>query len=334
MVRVTTVGLLLAGYADAAEMEHRVNPIRKVVTMLQMMQNKVTAEGKKSEEIYDKFMCYCDNADTLLAGAITTAENKIPQLEAAVGKDVEMKKQLETDVKNHKADREAAKGAIAEATALREKEATEFAKISGDLKTNIAALAKAIPAIEKGMGSGFLQTSSASVVRQLSINMDMSNVDRQMLASFLSSKTGYAPASGEIVGILKQLKDTMEKTLAEVTATEEEAIKTFADLMEAKTKELEANTAAIESKLERVAQVGLEITEMKEDLDDTAKALLEDKQFLADLEKGCSTKEVEWAERSKTRADEILAISDTTKILNDDDALDLFKKTEIGRAHV
>ena len=96
MVRVATLGLLLAGYADAAEMEHRVNPIRKVVTMLQMMQNKVTAEGKKAEEIYDKFMCYCDNADTLLAGAITAAENKIPQLEAAVGKDVEMKKQLET----------------------------------------------------------------------------------------------------------------------------------------------------------------------------------------------------------------------------------------------
>jgi len=123
------------------------------------------------------------------------------------------------------------------------------------------------------------------------------------------------------------MTDTMKKTLAEVTATEEEAIKTFDALMAAKTKEIEANTAAIESKLERVAQVGLEITEMKEDLDDTMKALAEDKKFLAELEKGCSTKEAEWAERSKTRADEILAIADTIKILNDDDALDLFKKT-------
>ena len=64
---VATFGLLLAGYADAAEMEHRVNPIRKVVTMLQMMQDKVTAEVKKAEDIYDKFMCYCDNSDTLWA---------------------------------------------------------------------------------------------------------------------------------------------------------------------------------------------------------------------------------------------------------------------------
>ena len=224
MVRVATLGLLLAGCAESAEMEHRANPIRKVVTMLQMMQNKVTAEGKKAEEIYDKFMCYCDNADTLLAGAIETAENKIPQLEAMVGKDVEMKKQLETDVKNHKADREAAKTAIAEATALREKEAAAFAKASGDLKTNIAALAKAIPAIEKGMGSGFLQTTSATVVKQLSIDMDMSNVDRQMLASFLGSKNGYAPASGEITGILKTMEDEMNANLADTTAAEEAAI--------------------------------------------------------------------------------------------------------------
>jgi len=90
---------------------------------------------------------------------------------------------------------------------------------------------------------------------------------------------------------------------------------------------LETNTAAIESKLERVGQVGLDIVEMKEDLDDTANALAEDKKFLAELEKGCATKEAEWDERCKIRADELLALSDTIKILNDDDALDLFKKT-------
>merc|ERR1719309_364372 len=97
--------------------------------------------------------------------------------------------------------------------------------------------------------------------------------------------------------------------------------------MAAKKKELETNTAAIESKLERVGQVGLDIVEMKEDLDDTAKALAEDKKFLAELLKGCSTKQAEWDERCKIRADELLALSDTIKILNDDDALDLFKKT-------
>merc|ERR1719336_2852382 len=66
---------------------------------------------------------------------------------------------------------------------------------------------------------------------------------------------------------------------------------------------------------------------MKEDLSDTQAALLQDKKFLAELEKGCSTKAAEWEERSKTRAAELLALADTIKVLNDDDALELFKKT-------
>jgi len=297
-----------------------------------MMQNKVEAEGKKAEEIYDKFMCYCDNADTMLAGAIEAAENKIPQLEAAVGKDVEMKKQLETDVKNHKADREAAKGAIAEATALREKEAGEFAKISGDLKTNIAALAKAIPAIEKGMGSGFLQTTSATVVKQLSIDMDMSNVDRQMLASFLGSKNGYAPASGEIVGILKTMNDEMVQNLADTTAAEESAIAAFEELKAAKTKEINALSKSIEEKMTRIGEIAVKVAEMANDLEDTKEDLEESKKFLAQLDENCANKKKEWAAYQKMQGEELLALADTIKILNDDDALELFKKTLPGSA--
>merc|ERR1712151_627328 len=63
------------------------------------------------------------------------------------------------------------------------------------------------------------------------------------------------------------------------------------------------------------------------DIDDTKKDLAADQGFLADLEKNCDTKKAEWEERSATRAQELLALADTIKILNDDDALELFKKT-------
>merc|ERR1719240_877394 len=66
---------------------------------------------------------------------------------------------------------------------------------------------------------------------------------------------------------------------------------------------------------------------MAEDLEDTKEDLAADQKFLAELEKGCATKEAEWATRCKIRSEELLAIADTIKILNDDDALDLFKKT-------
>jgi septal ring factor EnvC (AmiA/AmiB activator) len=49
--------------------------------------------------------------------------------------------------------------------------------------------------------------------------------------------------------------------------------------------------------------------------------------FLANLASQCATKKNEWDERSKIRTEEVAAISEAIKILNDDDALDLFKKT-------
>ena len=67
-----------------------------------------------------------------------------------------------------------------------------------------------------------------------------------------------------------------------------------------------------------------------EDLDDTTKTLMQDKKFLAELEKGCATKTGEWEERQKIRSEELVALADTVKMLNDDDALDLFKKALPG----
>jgi len=46
-----------------------------------------------------------------------------------------------------------------------------------------------------------------------------------------------------------------------------------------------------------------------------------------ELKKNCGTKATEFDDRAKIRAEELVAISETIKILNDDDALDLFKKT-------
>merc|ERR1719182_957636 len=82
----------------------------------------------------------------------------------------------------------------------------------------------------------------------------------------------------------------------------------------------------------RLGNLQVEIVEMKEDLDDASKAMLEDKKFLADLGKNCATKTKENEENQKLRSEELLALADTIKILNDDDALELFKKTLPGAA--
>merc|ERR1719387_1993349 len=119
----------------------------------------------------------------------------------------------------------------------------------------------------------------------------------------------------------------MTKDLADITAAEEKAKADFDGMMKAKAAQIGALTAEIEEKSVRLGDKGVEVVNMKEDLDDTSKSLAEDTAFLKDLETNCKTKEAEWAEICKTRAEELLALHETIQILNDDDALDLFKKT-------
>jgi len=316
--------------AEQQASETAANPIRKVVTMLQVMQKKVTEEGRKEQELYDKFMCYCKTHGSDLDGSISSAEIKIPQLGTDIKAAEEKKAQTEEDLKQAQTDRSAAKKAIKEASAIREKEAASFAAEKAGYNANIGALAKAIAAIEKGMAGSFLQTGGAQVLKKLALSdSSLMDEDRQQLVAFLAGTQGsqYAPQSGDITGILKQLKEEMEKGLGDATSTEDAGIKSYEELLAAKEKEIAALSEDIEAKSTQIGELGVKVVQMKNDLTDTEEALIADQKFKAELSKSCETKTAEWEEIKKTRAEELVALADTIKVLNDDDALDLFKKT-------
>jgi chromosome segregation ATPase len=328
MRTISTLALVAVFSLASASQEKataRANPIRKVVTMLQNMEKKVVAEGEKEKDLFEKYMCYCKTSGGDLAKSISDAETKVAELGPAIKEAEAKKKQLDEEVKEAQEDRAAAKKAMAEATAIREKEAAAYAKESSEATADIAACEAAYTAIEKGMaGAAFVQSSAGSRVLRLAKQRQ-----EDELVAFLQGTQGedYAPASGEIVGILKQMQDEMEAAFADMKKAEEAAIKAYDELMASKTKEVNALTKAIEEKMKRSGELAVAIVEMKNDLGDSAESLAEDKKFLADLDKNCKTKEEEWAVIVKTRNEELLALADTIKVLNDDDSLELFKKT-------
>jgi len=332
MKAVVLLSLTVA--ANAAEREASMaaaNPIRKVVTMLQTLKSKVEGEGEKERELHEKYMCYCKGAGGTLAKSIADAQARAPELTSAIDAGNGQMAQLKEDLKNHQNDRAAAKAAIAAATSLRDKEHAAFSTVSSETSTNIAGIQKAIAAIEKGAGGAFLQTTAAATVKQLAMNSQkMMDADRQDVLSFLSGSSDYAPASGQITGILKTMLDEMSADLADATATEAAAVADYEGLMAAKKKEIDALSSMIEQKLTRVGDLGVEIQEMKNDLGDTADGLADDAKFLEDLDKNCASKQKLFDENVKYRTGELAALADTIKILNDDDALELFKKTLPG----
>jgi len=336
VLALAAAALLSAAHADlgrgqagqAAEMHG--NPIRKVVTLLQKMQVKVSAEGEKEKELYEKFECYCKKGDAELSAAVSAASGKVPEVISAIREQEAKKVQLEQDLKDHQTGRSEAKEAIAKATAIREKDAAAHGQESAEYKSNVAALKGAIEAVSKGMAGGFLQTSTAQIIRRIALSgPPMNDVDRQDLLAFMQGggQDGYMPRSGEITGILNQLKDEMDKSLADITDEESTAISQHEELMAAKGKEIQALTTSIEQKSQRVGELAISIVMAKNDLSDTEAALAQDQELLAGLTRSCEGKAKEWEARQATRAEELVALAEVIKVLNDDDALELFKKT-------
>merc|ERR1719316_1519112 len=182
------------------------------------------------------------------------------------------------------------------------------------------------------MGASSLLQSDATMAPRLkkaiAMSQAISAMEKNDITAFLENKedSGYSPVSGQIVGILKNMKDEMEKTMKDTETAEEEAVKGFAELKAAKDKEVELASEAIEAKTKRVGELAVAIVQSVDGADDAAKEKANADKTLATLDETCKTKETEFATASKTRSEEVSAISEAIAILNDDDALDVFKK--------
>eukprot|EP00747_Dinoflagellata_sp_TGD_P109114 gnl/TRDRNA2_/TRDRNA2_170593_c2_seq19.p1 gnl/TRDRNA2_/TRDRNA2_170593_c2~~gnl/TRDRNA2_/TRDRNA2_170593_c2_seq19.p1 ORF type:complete len:570 (-),score=186.89 gnl/TRDRNA2_/TRDRNA2_170593_c2_seq19:156-1865(-) len=137
----------------------------------------------------------------------------------------------------------------------------------------------------------------------------------------------YNSASGQIVGVLGGMKDEFEKDLATAEKEEATALESFQKLEAAKQSEISAATAQKKSKESLLADTTRKKAEAEEDLETTKAALSSDQQFLVDMTANCKEQDQAYAARTKVRNQELLALSETLKILTADSARDTFGKT-------
>jgi len=329
------VALFMVALAPVAATEMGANPIRKIVTLMQNMQKEIEAEGEKEKELFDKFMCFCSANTGDLGKAEADAKAKSEEMSAKLKSEEAEKSQLEQELVDHKTDRETAKADLAEATTLREKEAAEFAALKADSETNIAGLTSAIPAIEKGMGgAALLQMPVGQRLHKLVESYaNMDPMDRRQVLAFLEQGSGseeFSSGAGEILGIMKQMKEEMESNLAGAEKDEAAAVAGFESLTSSKETEIEVATEAIETKMARVGELAVSVVQTKDALEDAIEEIANAGKYAEQLAAQCAEKEKEMAARTKARAEEIAAIGSAIDILNDDDALDVFKKSSAG----
>ena len=236
------------------------------------------------------------------------------------------------------------------ATSIREKELAEFNAEEKDLLGSISALKAAVTVLSKHHGGALLQVPRSHVVgiaSTLQYEMEkhasllegvLTRSERRAASAFIQApedyfdaaptfKQSYAPQSGEIFGILRQMKETFEANLSASQKEEMANQKAYEDLKAAKEEQIAAGQTQIDTKTQELADTDEKNAQAKEDIADTRASLSADEQFLMMLKEKCQMTDVEWEERTKTRQLEMEACSRALAVSSGDDAHDLFTKT-------
>merc|ERR1719478_1090098 len=264
--------------------------------------------------MYDAFMCHCKSGAGSLQASIDTASSQIESLTATIESETAQESQMKQDVVQHKADLAAAEATIEESTAMRGKEAAEFAASSGEMKSNIEAMKGALAALRKGLSASMLQTSVGQTLRSIVEHSPaVSELERSTLSSFLETGEG---GSDQIVGIVDQMRETMESDLKEATSNEEGAKASSTSLVASKEEEIAAASKAVEEKTARNGELAVSVAQSKASLEDTKDAQADDVAMKAELAEGCATRTTEFDAASKVRAEEVQAISETIEMLS------------------
>merc|ERR1719181_1486196 len=168
------------------------------------------------------------------------------------------------------------------------------------------------------MGEVFLPKRDAAVLEQ---------EGQEQPSGGAAGAKSYNSQGGQIVGLLGAMKDEMVRDLTAGQKEEFKALVDFQNLRAAKLAEIEATQKQLELTETALADLLDRAAKAKADLEAMIAAKAADEKFVAEMTENCKIVDQEYAARSKIRAEEVVALSETIEILTGDDARELFARS-------
>lgn len=296
-----------------------VTPVEKVTNLLKRLQKQVEEQGKDEAASYDKYACFCKEQSNEKRYMIEKSKEKIEKLDVKIdylASAITDKNQevitLNTDISTLEND-------IKQATDVRSSEHDAYVAKNEDLSSAIAAIEGAITALEdskagmSGVKLDFAQVRTAAGIALAAASK--ANVKETSLAKILAlarakqNPSTYAYQSNEILSTLRELLDIFNRNKKEADEDEFDTKAAFDknDLSMKLLKQFkEKEKSEIKQEIDSMTE---EKQTSEQERSEEAKDQKSDKEFLVVLVGECETKAGEWDARSKTRADELSAIS-------------------------
>merc|ERR1719440_221633 len=172
-----------------------------------------------------------------------------------------------------------------------------------------------------------MQTEVGHALRAASALLDPEQ--QSVATAFLQGPfTGtYTSQSGVVMGIIKNMRDTFEKNLADAIKTEKDALAAYNEFIDIKTKAFNEMSDSYDEKQKALGGNDGSLSTKRKQLATSKKQKASDEEFLEKLLPLCETKAKGFANRKLLRANEEAAIAEAISILNSDDAFATFATT-------
>lgn len=318
-------------------------PVSKVIGLLKDTKAELQVELKDDEDVHEMLTCWCKDNREEKGQAIAVGKAQKSRLETLINttaaKIANVGEKREAAYKELQAD----KDSLTALRTLRIKENKEFHARENDLIEAIKASEGAITVLSVDNGEGLAQIRSATrSLLKLDAVRSATGVTKERVqkltallqgtdgvASFLQKGPGYqsyTPQSAQVFGMLKQMKDDFEESIAELRDTEAKSVSEFEEAKKAKEEEIALGEKEVAT-MDSVIADALE-TKAKAEKNHAAVffQLKLDIQFMTNLKIKCKKDEDTYDERVKSRMEEIAAIEDAIGILSTDDAFAVFDK--------
>jgi len=341
----TAAATSLALEADlATNLQER--PVMKVVRLLEDTKAELEKELEDDKAVYELMTCWCGSGKKDKEAAIASAKAKIAELESSMGADAARLSELKAKRKETLDEVNADHKALMDATGMRMKENKEFQASETDYLEAIDAAKNAIIVLGKHNPSLAQLKVAARTLLDARVSQIVDNTraiskanvgvlrsflhNAESSSSFLAipGMQSYAPQSGQIFGILNQMKEDFEVNLSEAQKGEAKAKAEYEQLKAAKEDEIATGKKLIVDIDGNIAEIQEKYAQEAKQLEDTQDQLALDEEFLKNLTEKCATMDADFDKRTKDRMTEIEAVTDTIKILNSDESFEAFDKMQ------
>jgi hypothetical protein len=299
------------------------HPAVAIISLLEKLSAQVKTEGETEAVEYAKFSQWCtdligtkealikksEEEMAVASASIQALETDIAALEDEIG-------DLETEITKDGA-------AQTKMQQNRDDENAEYLLDKKDLEDTITALDEAITEMESSLISKSEKVKKVAVKKALELIRIYRPEEVTKVTQFLQKAdqepeaAAYESKTDGVTEILKSLKTKFEEKLKELNSSETSATSAHALADAAKTDEIEAGTAAKDTKTEVMGRKGGDLATSKSELQESTEARDTAATVLKTTQDTCTTRASEWKERSSRREGEIEAMKKAISILTE-----------------